>query len=95
MTWKMILPATAIALSACATIVDEQSTPTVVQSGPNAGKSYTTRQRTLDGPQGTYEQTSVVYRENSIVCRIESPGDCERAAEALINNYSSGTDDDR
>lgn len=90
MTWKMILPAAAIALSACATIVDEQTTETSLQRGINAGERYTIRQRTLEGPQGRYEQTTVVYRGVSSVCRIDSPNDCERAAEVLINNYAFG-----
>ena len=72
MTWKIILPAAAVALSACATIVDERSTDAVIQNGFNAGERYTIRERTLDGPQGTYKQTSVVYRGISSTCRIDS-----------------------
>jgi len=88
--WKVILPVVAMALSACATIVDEKSTDAVIQSGFNAGERYTIRERTLDGPQGTYQQTSVVYKGISSTCRINSPNDCERAAETLVNNYSFG-----
>jgi len=88
--WKVILPVVAMALSACGTIVDEKSTDAVIQSGFNAGERYTIRERTLDGPQGTYQQTSVVYKGISSTCRINSPNACERAAETLVNNYSFG-----
>jgi hypothetical protein len=90
MTWKFLLPAAAVALSACATIVDEKTTNAVIQSGFNAGERYTIRQRTMEGPQGTYQQTSVVYKGISATCRIDSPNDCARAAETLVNNYSFG-----
>ena len=90
MRWTAIALAAAFTLAGCATIVDEKNTTAVVQSGFNAGERYTIRQRTLDGPQGRYEQTSVVYKGISTTCRIDSPNDCELAAQQLIDGYSFG-----
>ncbi len=95
MKWTYLLPAAALALSACATVVDEKTSTAVIERGFNAGERYQVRQRTLDGPQGRYEQTSVVYRGVSATCRIDSPNDCERAAETLVNNYQFGGMNDR
>jgi hypothetical protein len=86
----LIAAATALTLGACSTIVDENVTTAVIQSGFNAGERYQVRERTLQGPQGIYKQTSVVYKGVSAVCRIDSPNDCAKAAERLVNDYSLG-----
>ncbi len=79
-----------VLVSACATIIDETSTTAVLQSGFYAGKEYQIRTRLLEGPNGPYERTDVVYRSVSRNCIKDSPGDCEKAAELLIDSYLSG-----
>ncbi len=90
MRWTILLLATVASLTGCTTIVDEKTTTAVIQRGFNAGEKYTIRQRTLQGPQGTYQQTSVVYKGVSAVCRIDSPRDCALAAEALASRSDFG-----
>jgi hypothetical protein len=87
MIWKFALPTALLVLSACATVVDEKRTMAVLERGFNAGERYEIRTRTIQGPNGLYEQTSVVYRGFTRLCRIDSPGDCEKAAEQLIDDY--------
>ncbi|MGD9294841.1 MAG: hypothetical protein PVI41_08165 [Roseobacter sp.] len=73
-------------LSACATatIVDEQVTEAFVEDGYYGGERYFVRTRTLEGVNGTYEETSVVYRGYTQLCIPTSPNDCESKAERLI-----------
>lgn len=80
----------ALALGGCATVLDERTTTAVIPDGFNAGERYTIRTRTLQGPQGVYEQTSVVYRGVTALCRIDSPNDCELAARNLVDRYAFG-----
>lgn len=79
-----------ILLGACATVVDETRTNAVIEKGFNTGERYQIRTRTLEGANGTYEQTSVIYRSVSRVCIKDSPGDCEKTAEFLIDDYFNG-----
>jgi hypothetical protein len=83
----MLLIAAAIGLGACGTVQNESNQTAVLQSGFNAGERYTLRTRTYSGPNGSFEQTSVVYRGISRTCLPDSPGDCEKKARALIDNY--------
>ena len=74
-------------LAACATVVDEKRSVAVVEDGFYGGYQYEIRQRLIEGPNGTYEQTSVVYKGFSRTCILNSPNDCESAAENLIEAY--------
>lgn len=76
-------------LASCATVTSETSTPKVLESGFYAGERYTLRQRQMEGRNGPFVQTSVVYRGVSSLCIIDSPGDCEIAARNLIDGYKS------
>lgn len=77
----------ALLLGACTTVKNETRTPAVVEGGFFDGYRYEIRQRLIEGPNGTFEQTSVVYRGLSRPCILGSPNDCESAAEALIEEY--------
>lgn len=90
MRWTVLLLTAVPLLAACTTIIDEQTTTAVIQRGFNAGEQYTIRTRTLQGPQGTFQQTSVVYNGVSAVCRIDSPRDCALAAESLASRSDFG-----
>ena len=74
-------------LSGCATVSNEKRIPAVLKSGFHAGKKYEIRQRLIDGPNGTYEQTSVVYKGQTRTCIFDSPNDCEYKAQRLIEEY--------
>lgn len=83
---KAISMSALLLASACAatTIVDEQVTEAFVEDGYYGGYRYFVRTRTLQGVNGTYEQSSVVYRGLSRQCIPTSPNDCESKAERLI-----------
>lgn len=87
---KLVAFATVLAMSACtsATVIDETRTVAVVETGFNAGERYEIRNRTLEGPNGRYEQTSVVYRGFARNCIRDSPNDCESKARNLIDEYN-------
>jgi len=72
----------ALTLSACTTVLDETITPGVYR-----GERYEIRTRTLQGRNGPFEHSSAVYKGVTLVCRIDSPGDCEKAAQHLINSF--------
>ncbi len=84
---KLIAPVIALALGACATVIDEQRQTRVLERGFYSGERYELRTRTMQGPNGTFVQTSVVYRGLSRTCIIDSPRDCELAAQRLIESY--------
>ena len=83
--YRSLIVAVALTLGACTTITNETSTTAVLEEGFNAGQRYEIRQRTLQGKDGSYMQTSVVYRGFAKTCIIDSPNDCESAARALID----------
>ena len=87
MPLKIIMIAAALLLSGCATVSNETRTPAVLKSGFYAGERYEIRRRLIDGPSGTFEQTSVVYKGQARTCIFDSPNDCEYAAERLIEEY--------
>lgn len=80
--------AAAVMLTACATVTNETRTPQVLQTGFYAGERYELRQRTIEGRNGPYQQTSVVYRGYTRICLIDSPRDCELAALNLIDEVN-------
>lgn len=82
-----VLMAIALLVSACTTVSNETRTVAFVEGGFYDGERYEIRQRLVDGPTGTFEQTSVVYRGLSRPCILDSPNDCSSAAEALIEAY--------
>ncbi len=74
-----------LALGACATAsADRLSTVTV------DGREYELRTRTIDGPGGQFETTSVRVRGGYALCKIDSPGDC---AAAVRRGRESGVRD--
>lgn len=77
----------AVALAGCATVSNETRTPAFIQSGFYEGTRYDIRTRTIDGPTGSFEQTSVVYNGMTKTCIPSSPRDCELAAEDLISGF--------
>lgn len=76
-----------LVLSACATVSNETRTQAVLQGGLNDGERYEIRQRLIEGPTGSYEQTSVVYKGFARTCILDSPMDCEVKARQLIDEY--------
>ncbi|MDW3222808.1 MAG: hypothetical protein R8G34_07975 [Paracoccaceae bacterium] len=88
MTSKLLALAASLMLGACATISSETRTPAYLDGGLYHGERYDIRQRLVDGPRGTYEQTSVVYKGLSSQCIFDSPNDCEAAARQLIDDYN-------
>ncbi len=72
MRWTLTLCAVLLSLFGCTTVVDEQRVDAVIQRGFNTGQPYVIRTRTLQGPQGTFEQTSVLVNGISAVCRIDN-----------------------
>lgn len=87
MSLKFIAPVSLVVLTACASVATETRTPATLEDGFFAGERYEVRTRLIEGPQGDYEQTSVVYRGLSRTCIPDSPNDCERAARGLIEEY--------
>jgi hypothetical protein len=80
--------AVAMVLTACGTVTDESFTPQVLQTGFYAGERYQLRQRTIEGRNGPFQQTSVVYYGYTRNCLIDSPNDCEFAARELISEVN-------
>lgn len=87
MIYKFSALAAVLALSACASAGNETRTAAVLEDGFNAGERYEIRNRLLEGPDGTFTQTSVVYKGLSRPCILDSPNDCESAARQLIEEY--------
>lgn len=73
-----------LALGACGTVLSESSSTIVVD-----GESYELTTRLIDGPQGTYEQSSVSVRNKPNLCLPDSPGDCTAAVRSALRNGSS------
>lgn len=89
MSIRLTIGAVLIALSACATIENEQTEVKELPDGFYAGTQYLLRTQTVNGSQGQFERTSVVYKGRSRVCIKDSPRDCELAARALIDACES------
>ncbi|MDW3224804.1 MAG: hypothetical protein R8G34_18300 [Paracoccaceae bacterium] len=76
----------AIALSGCASVTSETFSTVVLE-----GRSYELRTRTIDGPNGPYETSSVQVRGSYYLCKPDSPGDCEAA---IREGRKSSSDND-
>lgn len=63
-----------IALGGCASVSSETFKTIVLE-----GRSFELRTRTIDGPNGSYETSSVRVRGSYYLCKPDSPGDCEAA----------------
>jgi hypothetical protein len=88
---KQFFPAALVLLAACGTVVDERRTTAVLSEGFNQGERYDIVTQTVQGPNGTYERTRVVYWGRSAPCILDSPRDCEFAARRLVDQrFSSG-----
>ncbi|MFK7882051.1 hypothetical protein [Roseobacter sp.] len=87
MSLKTLSISAAFILSACANVVEETRTQAVLDGGFFDGEPYEIRTRLMEGPNGTYEQTRVVYKGFARTCIRDSPNDCESKARNLINEY--------
>jgi len=76
-------------LWACGPVLEETRTTKQLTSGYYAGESYDLVTRVIDGPNGPYKQTRVVYWNRSAPCILDSPGDCEKAARRMIDESFS------
>ena len=90
MRWMVLAIAATLGISGCATVIDEQRFDAVIQRGFNSGASYVIRVRTLQGPQGTYTQTSVLFLGRTATCDLNRPGDCDRVAQAIAERADFG-----
>lgn len=84
MKTNIYLLAAVLMMSACATVSNETRTIAFIEDGFYQGIEYQVRTQFIEGPEGSYERTSVVYRGVSRTCILDSPGDCESKAERLI-----------
>jgi len=66
-------------------VLEETRETVVIPEGYYKGEQYVLRTRLMEGPRGTFEHTSVVYRGISRTCIKDSPRDCEFAARNLID----------
>ena len=82
---KLLIATTALlAMTACAQVQNETGEVRELPDGFYAGTKYIVRTQTVAGRNGPVERTSVVFRGISRTCIKDSPGDCEKAARALI-----------
>lgn len=81
---KLYLTATVLLMSACTKVSNETRTTAFIEDGFYQGIQYEVRTQVIEGPEGSYERTSVIYRGVSRTCILDSPGDCESKAERLI-----------
>ena len=70
-----------VALAGCGQVVEE-SYGTIVVDGQN----YDVRNRVIDGPNGSYQQTSVIVGNVPHTCLPDSPGDCRAAVKQAKND---------
>ncbi|CAN0461001.1 unnamed protein product, partial [Ectocarpus fasciculatus] len=83
MTLRFFTVTAALMLGACATVREETRTSAVLEGGFYGGERYELRTRLIEGPTGTYSQTSVVYKGLVKTCILDSPNDCESKARNL------------
>lgn len=76
-----LVTASMLVLSACGSLVSQSSSTIIVD-----GRSYELRTSVIDGPQGTYEQSRVVVKNQTYLCLPDSPGDCEAAVRQGLNH---------
>lgn len=84
MTVRYSWAAGLVALTACAPVTDETRSTIDVE-----GSTYELRTRTLDGPNGPFQQSSVKVKNKYYICLPDSPGDCA-AAVKLARTESRG-----
>ena len=85
MNFRSAILAISVLLTACGTVVDEQRRTAVLPDGYYGGEPYDVVTQTVQGQNGTYTRTRVVYWGRSATCIGDSPGDCEAAARRLID----------
>jgi hypothetical protein len=73
-----------LAAAGCAPVLNETRTEAVLESGFYAGEPYEIVTRTIEGANGPFDQTRVVYYGRTRPCILDSPKDCEFAARELI-----------
>lgn len=79
---KAFLISTAILLSACGSVTNETTSSIVVDRN-----TYELRTRTIQGPNGAYDTSSVRVNGTYRQCQPDSPGSCEAAVR---NDYYGG-----
>lgn len=90
MNVRFVIPVALVLLSGCATVIDEKRTTRVLPDNYyNGGEPYDVVTQTVQGKNGTYQRTRVVYWGRSAPCIADSPGDCEAAARRLIDQRFS------
>lgn len=82
---RYLIGAALVLLSACGTVVNETRQTAELQRGFYKGERYEIVTQTIQTESGTFDRTQVYYRGISAVCRINSPRDCELAAQRLID----------
>ncbi|MEM9579036.1 MAG: hypothetical protein AAF999_18780 [Pseudomonadota bacterium] len=85
MNLKAAIPALLVLLGACGTVLEEQRRTAVLPDGYYRGEPYDIVTQIIQGQNGTYTRTRVVYWARSAPCIADSPGDCEAAARRLID----------
>ena len=77
----LLLGTLMLAVSACSSVVSESYGSIVVD-----GDTYDVRNRVIEGPEGSYTQTSVIVASVPRTCLPQSPGDCEAAVRRALND---------
>jgi hypothetical protein len=85
MTFRLAVPVACLFLVACAQVIDEQRTSAVIERGFHAGERYDIVTQTVQGSNGTFQRTRVVYWGRSATCVLDGSRDCELAAIRLID----------
>lgn len=73
---RTFLIAAAILLSACGSVTNETTSTINVD-----GRNYELRTRTIQGPNGTYDTSSVRVNGAYVQCIPSSPGSCRGAIQ--------------
>jgi hypothetical protein len=85
MILKHAIPVCCLALTACGS-VQNQSTSSITVDG----NSYELKTEEIQGPNGTFDNTSVIVNGREYLCKPESPNDCEDAVVQALNSDDSG-----
>lgn len=73
-----------LAVAGCGPAVNETRTAAVLEDSFYAGEPYEIVTRTIQGANGSFDQTRVVYSGRTRPCILDSPNDCQLAARELI-----------
>lgn len=85
MTLKHAIAPCLLVLTACGTVENESKSSITVD-----GNAYELRTEQIEGPNGTYDNTSVIVNGRMYLCKPDSPNDCEDAVIQALNSNNSG-----